>query len=53
MASDLLISPSYIVICPDTDGVEACLSNVTSFEILTNFIIPIYDASGNYVTKLS
>jgi len=51
--ADTLLSTGYLVICPQTDGATACLSNVTSFEILTNFIIPIYDADGNYVTKTS
>lgn len=51
--ANTLLSTGYLVICPQTDGTTACISNVTSFEILTNFIIPIYDASGNYVTKLS
>ena len=51
--ANTLLSTGYMIICPQTDGATACISNVTSFEILTNFIIPIYDASGNYVTKLS
>lgn len=51
--ANTLLSTGYLVICPNTDGVEACISNVTSFEILTNFIIPIYDSEGNYVTQIN
>lgn len=53
MADGLLISPTYLVLCPNTDGTEACVSNVTAFELLTNFIIPVYDADGTYVTEIS
>lgn len=51
--ADFLLSTGYLVICPVTDGATACISNVTSFELLTNFIVPIYDANGTYVTKIS
>lgn len=51
--SDFLLSTGYLVICPLTDGATACISNVTSFELLTNFIVPIYDSNGTYVTKIS
>lgn len=51
--ANTLLSTGYLVICPQIDGTTACLNNVTSFEILTNFIIPIYDNDSNYVTKTS
>ena len=51
--ANTLLSTGYMIICPQTDGATACISNVSSFEILTNFIIPIYDSNGTYVTKTS
>ena len=42
-----------LLLVPNEDGVECCISTVSSFNILTNFIVPIYDASGTYVTKIS
>ena len=43
--ADTLLSTGYLVICPQTDGATACLSNVTSFEILTEFRIVLYDSN--------
>ena len=42
-----------LVIYPDTDGVNACLSYVNVYEVETNFIIPFYDLDGNFITQIS
>lgn len=46
--ADTFLSTGYLVICPTNDGATACISNVTSFEILTNFIVAIYNADGTF-----
>ena len=51
--ADTLLSTGYLVICPQTDGATACLSNVTSFEILTEFRIVLYDSNGVYNTDFT
>lgn len=51
--ANTLLSTGYLVICPQTDGTTACISNVTSFEILTNFIVGVFDSNNNEVTRIS
>ena len=51
--ANTLLSTGYLVICPNTDGTEACISNVTSFEILTNFIIGVFNSNDELQTQFS
>lgn len=38
---------------PSTSSDTICISSLTAFEVLTNFVIPIYDEDGNYVTQIN
>ncbi len=40
-------------IYPAIDDSEICIDNITSYEILTNFIFAIYNSSNTYVTGIS
>lgn len=40
-------------IYPAIAGSDICISSITSYEILTNFIFPIYTNEGTYVTEIS
>lgn len=51
--ANTLLSTGYMIICPQTDGTTACISNVTSFEILTNFIVGVLDTSDTEIARIS
>jgi hypothetical protein len=42
-----------LILTPEVDGVECCISTVSSFDILTNFIVGIYSGSNTYITQFS
>ena len=49
-----VLGVSYpLLLVPNEDGVECCISTVSSFNILTNFIIGVYNTSDVYQNQIS
>lgn len=52
-ATSPVLATTHLSIQADTNGVEACISNVTSFEVLTNFMFVIFDSNGEALELVS
>lgn len=50
---DIIFVGSPISIFPSSINDTICISSLTAYEILTNFIIPIYDEDGTYINEIS